>query len=346
MKHEKTPIPQHKEEIAEATPSQEETSMFEQALEAYKQAYAPYAPPSKHRPAWGGSLSDEEEEAHHDPEEGEALEDDLMEGEEEPLSPEFQAFLKHLSTLPAGTPREIAYAPFPELKARVDALVPAISLEEPRPSNFDDVSHPQWTPITKIFFATSLVLLGILIVLVVSIRNRPHTLQHTLARLDQPQPPIRPPSVIDKGAKQPVQMIYARKPILKGQRVTSQTVLHEGDHVSFFYEVEQPTFVLIASLDERGVVSFYYPFEAEKKDAKSLQIQGIGMLPKTGSITLDGSKGRESIFVITSQRSFSPKEIRTHLQAAFQKKTDLFLIHPFPSSSDLRIMSRFNIRKK
>lgn len=99
-------------------------------------------------------------------------------------------------------------------------------------------------------------------------------------------------------------------------KTDTQQRLAPGDLIQFHYEaIHAPLHIMIVSLNERGEVSPYIPFEKKS----SIQIKGEGRLPKTGSLVLDGYIGLERVFVLTAGKRFSLTRVKRSLTRAFEK---------------------------
>ncbi len=91
----------------------------------------------------------------------------------------------------------------------------------------------------------------------------------------------------------------------------SGEVLKEGDQIQFRYDAGGHRYLIIASLDGRGLLSPLYP----DTPTESIEVRSRGLHVLDGSVILDDAVGPERIFAL-----FSDTPIRfQELQAALQK---------------------------
>ena len=116
-----------------------------------------------------------------------------------------------------------------------------------------------------------------------------------------------------------VEMIHARRvssgPVQKHKTPNGST-LYPGDFVQFVYQFQTQEHVLIVSVNERGVVSCYYPFDGKH----STKVPGIkGTLPPNQALELDDYLGAETIYIFIGKQPISFATVKASLKQAFQQ---------------------------
>ncbi|MCB9639754.1 MAG: DUF4384 domain-containing protein [Myxococcales bacterium] len=128
-----------------------------------------------------------------------------------------------------------------------------------------------------------------------------------------------PPRRIAKSALPSIRLLFARKTkegFVHKRAADPQTILQEGDIVQFSYEAPQAMHLMVVSINKKGDVSLYLPFEQRK----SLAIpQGKGFFPPDSSLVLDDYQGPELFLFFSAQKPFSFKRIQSMLKQAYHR---------------------------
>ncbi len=87
--------------------------------------------------------------------------------------------------------------------------------------------------------------------------------------------------------------------------------LQPGDRIRFVVSPAEARYVLIASVDQGGVVSVFYPYDG----AKSAALEGAASQELPGSIELDATLGKEQLFAVFSAEPLDAARVREALKA-------------------------------
>jgi hypothetical protein len=101
-------------------------------------------------------------------------------------------------------------------------------------------------------------------------------------------------------------------------------VFHENDKIQILYSSSKKQFISLASVDNKGKVSFYQPDQTS--DHCSIET-GIGdQLAYPGGILLDASSGSELVVAIFSSGNLSCKKIRSEIYSRFSKNQSIEML--------------------
>lgn len=126
------------------------------------------------------------------------------------------------------------------------------------------------------------------------------------------------PRIRTKGAQGPSLEMWVNTPE-GAQPGVDGMHLGEGDQIQFRYRASGRQYVLVVSVDSRGVTSPLYP----EAPGQSLKISPEGEHVLDGSVILDDAKGPERIFAFFSDSPLSYEEVVTRLRQAVPPGTDL-----------------------
>lgn len=108
-------------------------------------------------------------------------------------------------------------------------------------------------------------------------------------------------------------------------------VLHPGDFVQFRYSAPRPLHIMIVSLNNKGEVFAFHPFQGKRSSKMTPGEQRS--IPTKGSFELDDYLGPERFFIVISRRSFPfslVKKILTHAYKVSKGKIERIQRIPGP----------------
>lgn len=126
------------------------------------------------------------------------------------------------------------------------------------------------------------------------------------------------PQIRTKGARGPTLEMWVNTP--EGAQPGSDGMrLGEGDQIQFRYRASGRQYVLVVSVDGKGVTTPLYP----EVPGESLKVAPDGEHVLEGSVILDDAKGPERIFAFFSDQPLSYAEVAARLKEALPPGSDL-----------------------
>lgn len=126
------------------------------------------------------------------------------------------------------------------------------------------------------------------------------------------------PQIRTKGASGPSLEMWVNTP--EGAQPGSDGMhLGEGDQIQFRYRASGRQYVLVVSVDGKGVTTPLYP----EVPGESLKVAPDGEHVLEGSVILDDAKGPERIFAFFSDQPLSYAEVVDRLKEALPPGSDL-----------------------
>ncbi|MBW2700889.1 MAG: DUF4384 domain-containing protein [Deltaproteobacteria bacterium] len=96
----------------------------------------------------------------------------------------------------------------------------------------------------------------------------------------------------------------------KTELVDPTKVLHPGERIQFALTGPRGGFVHLVGVDEAGLVSVYYP----RSDQGQEEFPGGVGRPVPGAVLLDGTLGRERIFVLVCEQAMKAAQIKSRVE--------------------------------
>lgn len=121
---------------------------------------------------------------------------------------------------------------------------------------------------------------------------------------------------VPKGKWHPeIRMLHYSKGNQHSRWTEKAEVLHPGDLIQFDYHFKKPVYLMILSMNQKGMINQIVPFGKIKS---ALFQAGQRTIPKDGSLELDNYLGEERIFVIYNKKPFQLEKVRKDLQKAYK----------------------------
>ncbi|HAA58117.1 MAG TPA: hypothetical protein DCE42_25365 [Myxococcales bacterium] len=99
------------------------------------------------------------------------------------------------------------------------------------------------------------------------------------------------------------------------ERAHSGVRVSVDDTIRFHFDLDASLYVMVLSINEKGVISLYHPYPAQ--EAQRLT-EGSHQLPKDKAIPLDHYVGQELFVMLAAKRAFSFAQARTQLKRSYQ----------------------------